>query len=374
MSEKKKIVYVSNSSQYGGMEWHLYDLVKGLSKNYEITVICPKGPLVKEYKKEGAKVVIDSPLVDIDPFYLQRLLKYFKEIRPDVLHVHQLKTGVNALVAGFLARVPVRIAHVHTPISTWKIDDFKKNINLFIYRNAVNLLSHFEIALTDSIKHQKVKEGIKRKKLYVISNGVDYEKYQIEASKESIRKSYDIDKNTFLMGTIGTRLSQEKDHKSVIKALYELDEKMDNWHLIIGSSGPMEGELKDLVKKLNLTGKVSFIGRFAEKEKPLLLKALDLSIFPTLAEGFGIVLVETMSAGIPCIASDLKVLKEVGADTVVYYKNLDHKDLARKILAFHQDGDLRKRHGAMGKRRVKNNFTLEIFWKNYSDLYQKMLN
>lgn len=373
MQEKLKIVYVSGSAQFGGMEQHLLDLVNGLTGKFEITIVCPNGPMVKEYQKANAKVIIDYPLLDIDPLFIARLYKYFKQIKPQILHTHQLKSGVNALIAGFLANIKIKVSHVHTPISMWKINKVKRYLDIKIYSAVVNLLANYEIALTESIKKQKISEGVKRNKLYVIPNGVDYSRFDKVHDSEKIRRTYGIKQSTFLVGAVGVRLSQEKDHKNLLKALYEVDKKIHDWHLIIGGSGPLEEELIGLASKLGLNGKVNFLGRFVEKEKPLLLSSLDLFVFPTLAEGFGIVLLEAMAAGLSCIAADLEVLKEIGGNAVSYYKTSDYKDLARKILELYSDSELRERIASSAEKRVKENYTLERFWENYSNLYKQLL-
>jgi glycosyltransferase involved in cell wall biosynthesis len=54
-------------------------------------------------------------------------------------------------------------------------------------------------------------------------------------------------------------------------------------------------------------------------------------VFPSIDEGFGIPLIEAMRAHIPVICSDIKIFKEIGDDSVVYFKKQDYNDLYNKL-------------------------------------------
>ena len=155
-----KILYVLNSSKYGGMEVHVQDLVKGMKKRgHDIFVWCPPGPMMDSYKELGAVGVEQKIRFDIDPLYISKLVKFIKKNSIDVIHSHELKAVTNALLAGHFSKTKVNVSHTHTPISEWKVSGVKKFFTVRFYSWIVNKFSSVEIALTFSKKKVKTKEG-----------------------------------------------------------------------------------------------------------------------------------------------------------------------------------------------------------------------
>ena len=69
-----KILYVLDSGKYGGMEWHVYDLIKGMIKNgHEVYVWCPAGDMTELYRGLGAQIVYVDIHDDLDFAYIKRL-------------------------------------------------------------------------------------------------------------------------------------------------------------------------------------------------------------------------------------------------------------------------------------------------------------
>lgn len=379
-----KILYVLNSGKYGGVEWHVYDLVKGMiQNNNEVFVWCPSDVMSELYKRLGAVVVEDSPRWDIDPWYISRLVKFMKAHSVDVVHSHELKAVTNALLAGFFAKTKVNISHTHTPISEWKINKFVKFFTLWGYSTLVNWCSSVEIALTESRKRTKMKEGIKEKKLYVIPDGLDTSKYDITPNQrsqyeEEIKKRYGIPKNAFVFGTVG-RLTSEKGHSLLLKA-FEKFLKSDFFHkrdfyLIIAGGGKLMEELEGQTKALRIDDKVRITGFFDEGDKIKFYSTFDTFLFPTLAEGFGIVLIEALYMGIPTICSDLEVLQEVGDDVVDFFESGNPHDLAQKMTGLYEKiGGDGKIISDKSKQRVEREYSMQRFIGNYLELYQKFLN
>lgn len=371
------ILYVTNSAQPGGMEKHVLDLISGMVKfNHSVYIWCPSGPMVKVYTGAGAQVTEKAINFDIDPFYIFDLVKFLKATKINVVHAHELKAVINSLIASFLGGVKTRISHTHTPISTWKISKPKKFINICIYSILTNLLTTYEIALTESIKSIKVKEGILKRKIVTIPNGIDFNLFQLDASvkssyREEMHKKYNIPSDAFILGNI-SRLTVEKGYDLLIKAFSLLVKESDkSLFLLIAGGGLLQEDCKNLIKSYGLEDKVSITGIFDETEKIKLQSTIDLLVFPSFAEGFGYVVIEAMAFGIPVLSSDLPVLQEVGGDTLHYFKTNDIDSLCasiKHILANWQDAF---KLISLAKERVKNNYTLEKFWKNYNDLYLK---
>ena len=374
---KKNVLIISNSGNRGGMEVHVLNLLEGLSEDFNLFVVCPKGNIVSEYE-EYAKVINISPKIDVDPFYILRLIRLIKILDIDVVHTHELKAGINGLIASSIAKTPLKISHQHTPISNWQINALKKKLDVFVYTMFVNLLSSFEIALTEEIKKQKMIEGIKEKKLVVIPNGVDLKALRMsdkvrEENRGEVCERYGINERSLILGNI-SRLTVEKGHFLLIKALRELknDGKLANVKILIAGDGDLKDEIVRMVKSYDLSDRVVFTGFVSEEDKFKILSSLDVFVFPTLAEGFGIVLIEAMSFGVPCVVSDLPVLKDVALDSVFYFESGNEKDLEEKISKIVADKSFRSSLSGKSTARVKK-YDIKNFWESYNNLYENTL-
>jgi len=378
-----KILYTLNSGQRGGMEQHVLDLVKGMvSEGNEVFVWCASGPMVEVYKNAGAEVTIQPINLDIDPFYISRLYKFLTKNKIDVLHAHELKAVSSSLLAGALAKTSVRISHTHTPISEWKISYLKKRMNIMFDNLLVNLFATREIALTESRRSVKESEGIKDSKLVVIPNGLNLAEFSLSPEqkqkfKSEIMQRYNISDGTYVFGNI-SRISKEKGHKALVVAYADVCKSLENQNipnntfLFIGGGGPLEDELKSKVKELNIEDRVLITERFAEEDLQKFYATFDSFVFPSMAEGFGIVLIEAMAFSLPILCSDLEVLQEVGGSTVRYFETGSKEDLVAKMMDLYKRQDQYYGFGNKARRRVEEIYSIDLFVSRYLDLYKEL--
>jgi glycosyltransferase involved in cell wall biosynthesis len=103
------------------------------------------------------------------------------------------------------------------------------------------------------------------------------------------------------------RLCSQKGQDRVIKALPSLA----GCRLVLVGSGPEEGAFRDLAERLGVAERVHFLGTLARPELGALMQAADVFVFPSRWETFGLAAVEAAMAGVPVVASDIDVLREV---------------------------------------------------------------
>src|SRR3990167_1193573 len=149
---KKKVLMCYHSAEYGGVEQQILDIIRGLSKEIDFYVACPNGPLVKKYMSAGAIEHINlCPHSEIDLMYALKISSIVKKNKIDVVHAHELKTGVLATVGAYLGGADKRIYHVHTSFREWSHSSIKKYPALFVnfLANIVtgNFLATYVLAL-----------------------------------------------------------------------------------------------------------------------------------------------------------------------------------------------------------------------------------
>lgn len=372
-----RICYVLNSGNPGGMEQHVLDLAQGMhSKGHEVFIWMAGGEWVGKFQDVTDGVVVEEIKYDIDPIYIYKLSKYLKTNKIDVLHAHEIKAVSNALIAGFIAGVAVRISHTHTPLSEWQINPLKKRLNLLGNFFLVNFLSSKEIALTPSRKRIKMREGILGSKLEIIPNGINVEEFKVSDNvrseyREFILEKFDIPDDAFVFGVVG-RISEEKGHLLLLEAFYKSMNKMPDAYLIFAGGGPLEEEVRDRIDFLSIDDRVKISGRFPKKDHKKYFSTFDCFVHPTLAEGFGIVVLEALASNMNMLVSDLEVLKEVGGDHVNYFKTNDEKDLSAKLIEIYKKGRTTPADNTK-LDYVENSYSMDKFIDLYENLYSNLL-
>ena len=205
-------------------------------------------------------------------------------------------------------------------------------------------------------------------KLIVIPNGIDAALFTPSNSGAPTPH------NPFTVGYLA-RMTVEKGHDVLLQGFekflhqYFRGQPLETWPiLMLGGTGQLEEDLKNLAKNLGILQFVHFVGFVPEERKLEFYRGLDIFVFPTLAEGFGLVLIEAMACGLPCLTSDLPVLREVGGDAIATFEAGQASDFAEKLYNLYLRQDIRETLGKKGQKRVKENFTLERFWEKYNNL------
>lgn len=162
----------------------------------------------------------------------------------------------------------------------------------------------------------------------------------------------------------------------LIKAMPEI-----NADLIVGGDGPMRAAWEAAADELGLiaSGQVRFIGNVPDDDLPGLYRSVDIFVLPANArsEAFGIVLIEAMAAGLPCVTTELgtgtsyAVLDGV---TGLVVPARTPPALAEALNRLAADDSLRERMGAAGQARARREFQLEAMVDRVEAVYKYALN
>jgi glycosyltransferase involved in cell wall biosynthesis len=128
----------------------------------------------------------------------------------------------------------------------------------------------------------------------------------LDTSKPAARQLFDLPRDAVLLGC-AARLHPNKRLDAAIRLLA----RQPCWHLALAGQGPDEERLRLMADELKVADRVHFIGEIAPQRVGEFLACLDVFVFPSQAETFGLAAVEAANAGIPCVVTDLPVLREV---------------------------------------------------------------
>ncbi|MCG6205622.1 glycosyltransferase family 4 protein [Rhodopseudomonas sp. HC1] len=143
-----------------------------------------------------------------------------------------------------------------------------------------------------------------RKRLTHVPHGFDQKRPTL--SKAEARRHFGLPPDATLLGSVA-RLHPLKQLDAALRVL----PLYPDWRLALAGQGPDEARLRQLAAELGVADRVHFVGEISPEQVANFLACLDVFVFPSLAETFGLAAVEAAHAGVPVVANDLPVLREV---------------------------------------------------------------
>ncbi|WP_038011413.1 TIGR03088 family PEP-CTERM/XrtA system glycosyltransferase [Thauera sp. 63] len=301
-----------------------------------------------------------------------RLYRLFRQTRPAIVHTRNLAALEFAVPAAF-AGVRARVHGEHG----WDTSDpggtrrkyqlLRRAYSPFVNRY-VALSGQIESYLTDRVE-------IARGRVERICNGVDTQRFRPAVQRASIAGSPFADPAAVVIGTVG-RLQTVKDQVSLVRAVaIARKQGVDGsaLRLLIAGDGPQRAEVASEIRATGIADITWLAGE--RSDVPEVMRAIDVFALPSRAEGISNTILEAMASGLPVVATDvggnaeLVVAGQTGA--LVPAENPDA--MAQALLRYTSDAALRQKHGASGRQRVEQNFSIDNMVTRYTQLYESLL-
>jgi glycosyltransferase involved in cell wall biosynthesis len=292
----KKVVHVITTISRGGAENQLLILARAQHKSgREVEIFYLKGQpeLMNDFVESGVKV--NSSLYGKNPVlqavFFRRALKDFN----GVIHAHLPRAELIAAVSGCKFIFSRHNAESFFPGAPKSIS---RSLSRFVSRR-----STLGVAISEAVKIFLFEEREISKKCKI---SVIY--YAIETIKYAALNQGGFPVAGYRIGTI-SRLVPQKDLFTLISSYSIILKKFPTAELIIIGSGPLENQLKTYAEGLGISNGIQWIGRTADTEK--FYHSINTFVLSSIYEGFGLVLLEAMSYGVPIVASKVSAIPEV---------------------------------------------------------------
>ena len=254
--------------------------------------------------EEPPNTIYCSPSRPGNPLALLRFLwalgRQIRKIRPDaVLTFQHFGNVIGGGVSRLVSPAPVIANQVSSGMSmSWPVRAAD------IVMGSLGVFKCITLNSRDMEREYSRYPAGYRSRMKHVAHGFDDKSLGI--SKQAARQLFDLPRDAVLLGC-AARLHPNKRLDAAIRLLAA----QPSWHLALAGQGPDEERLRLLADELKVADRVYFIGEIAPQRVGEFLACLDVFVFPSQAETFGLAAVEAANAGIPCVVTDLPVLREV---------------------------------------------------------------
>ena len=146
------------------------------------------------------------------------------------------------------------------------------------------------------------RNAVRKDRVTILPNAVDPEVFKFdETARWEIRSQYGIKDDDFVIGHVG-RFYPQKNHEFLIEMFNEVKKTKQNAKLLLVGDGPLQESIRKKVDSMGLIDSVVFAG--VHRSIAPFYSAMDVFCFPSLYEGFGLVLLEAEYNGLPCLVNE----------------------------------------------------------------------
>lgn len=364
------VVHVIHRLAIGGMENGLVNLINNMPTNrYRHAIVC-----ITDYTDFRNRI---TEPVDIFALHKKpgndisshvRLWRLLRKLRPDIVHTRNLGTLEYALISrlcGIKATV-----HGEHGRDMQDIDGSSKKYN-FIRRMLRPFVSAYITVSRDLERWLNEVIHVGRDKIYQIYNGVDVDKF----SHSEVMNAVPIMVEEIVIGTVG-RLSEEKDQATLILAFASLLKSCpgmrEKLRLLIVGDGPLRSHLEALAYKMDVADRVCFTG--ARDDVPSLLQSMHIFVLPSLGEGISNTILEAMATSLPVVATAVGGNSELVQNGVNgrLVPPADVEGMTEVLKVYVNNIDIIKAHGAAGRIKVVEEFSINNMVNRYMYVYDKL--
>lgn len=278
--------------------------------------------------------------------------------------VLKYRYGTPLMITEHGVYVRERLLYINRSDYSYFIKDFliklTESVTRLSYYKADKILSVNKFNITWELMY-----GATEDKIEITYNGVDHEKFAPREKPDHLKGIPTV--------VAAARIFELKDVLTMIRSCAVVREQIpDVQYLVYGDKNAVPEYTKqceELIKELKLEN--NFFLKGYHSQPHLIFSEGDISILTSISEGFPFTVLESMSCGVPVVATDVGgVAEAIDEGSGFVCKPRDPKAIGEKVVKLLSDIDLRKRMSEHGRQRVIDNFTLDIFIDSYEKIYE----
>jgi glycosyltransferase involved in cell wall biosynthesis len=208
-NSKIKILHLIDSAEISGGERYLLDLIKHTDRFFEHHVVLPyPGPFEGMLREHHCRYLLISMERKFSFRSIEKIRQYLKKEQINIVHTHGYRSNLYGRLAILFTGVS-NIATVHVSLYDYlETPAFIRRVYLLIEKMTSYLTSRY-ICISEAMKKDLLKMGIKNEKVIVIHNGVDLDVFHPRPADESLFQALGIHGNRPVIGTIGRMVTEK---------------------------------------------------------------------------------------------------------------------------------------------------------------------
>ena len=372
----------------GGIARVVHDLSHVFAKQgHEVHVITYKEGNTKEFENDNGVLVhrIETYPINANNLVdwvmqfnfcvIEKAADVIKEFgKFDIIHAHDWLVAYAARALKNSYKLPL-VATIHATESGRNKGIHDKNQG---YVNDVEWLLTYEASdvICNSLYMKNEIRNLFGKpmdNIHVVPNGINTTKFDGKERDWDFRRNYaaDNEKIVFFAG----RIVYEKGIQVLLDAAPKILQNYNDVKFVIAGRGPCLDDLRAQAERLGISNRVYFTGYLNDVQITKMYKAIDVAVFPSLYEPFGIVALEGMLAGAATVVSDAGGLNEIvshGIDGMKSYAG-NCNSLADSILEVLFNQDLCKQIAKNAHEKVVKEYNWDIIAKKTMAVYKETI-
>lgn len=361
-----KILFLIPTLDRSGAEKQLTLLATRLPRDafsIHVATLTRGGPYAKELADAGIPVTVLGKRFKFDPIAYWRLRQLLKDQQPDILHTWLFAANsYGRIAAGRRPRFPVIVSE--RCVDSWK-SGWQLRLDQRLARRTARLVGNSQ-SVADFYRDL----GVSAAKLDVVHNGIDLPEI-LPGARDDIRRELAIPGESYVVGYIG-RLARQKRVMDLIWAFELIRVMQGEVYFLIAGDGPERAKLEQFAERLEIGGRVRFLGHRDDAQR--LLPAMDLFWLASDFEGLSNSVMEAMAAGLSVVASDIPANRELIVHGETGYlapvgDRVAFAQLGERLLL---DPNLARQFGSAGRNRIKTEFSVQRMVEHYARLYREV--
>jgi sugar transferase (PEP-CTERM/EpsH1 system associated) len=369
MKQAPLVVHLIYRLDIGGLETLLVDAINRMpAHKYRHAVVCLTDytEFAQRITRPGVELVALHKPPGLELGTHKRLFKLLRQMRPEVLHTYNLGT-IEYHATALLAGVPVRVHAEHGRDASDPHGVNRKH-NL-LRRLLVPAIDRYVPVSRDLERWLRGVVGIPQAKVQLIDNGVDTERFHPATGPADEPWNAP---GGFVIGSVG-RLQDVKDQACLIDAFAllrtMLPEQRDRLRLVLVGDGPLRARLAQKILDAGLQDCAWLPGPRSDVD--VVMRSFSLFALSSIAEGTPVTMLEAMASGLPVVSTAVGGIPDLVADgsSGALVPAGDPQRLAEALATYVRDEERTRRHGAAGRARIEQKYSVAAMLSAYVDLY-----
>jgi len=365
-----RIMHVVNNLGKGGLENGLVNVIERADQRRFEHIVCTVrglGPNADRLAARGVQLHALGSNDSTSRVQTPALRRAIRRFKPDIVHSRNW-AAIEAVVA---AKTAGGCAVVHSEHGYEAQASLKEPWRRTVARRVAFELADKVFAVSAQLRDLHAsRTGFPAGRIAVIHNGVDSKRFCPDVERRNrIRQELGLSDAERVIGCVANLLPV-KDHRTLLDSLGSVSEVHDGWRLLLVGEGPERPALQAVVDaRPDWSRRVLFLG--SSERVPDLLRAMDVFVLPSVAEGICNSLLEAMATGLPVVATAVGGNPEVVVDgeSGFLFMAGDVAGLAGRLIELLNDPARRTELSSGAMNRVREAFSLDSMVRGYEQLY-----